>query len=185
MASINIKTTSNFCNRWPELSVTCDDVELFRDTVQEQLEITLQIPEIDSHTVKIGMFNKHFGEDNIWDTEMDDAGNILNDLVMSITDVCVNDISIKNLLQKNLFTVHKSSGQDFLDDKIYSDGCFNFNGYFEFRYSTPIINSIINQKFKTEVEHDKSYFSNYTKVFHYEDETRLIKEIYEIVDEVK
>ena len=43
---------------------------------------------------------------------------------------------------------------------------------------------MINQKHKKEIDQTKSYFSNYTKTFHYEGEKKIINEITGLLKEI-
>ena len=185
MSKLTIQLSSTYCNRWPEITVVVDDSAVYSCSVVKNKDITIDIPDSGKHKVEIGMLNKHFGINNVWDTKTDSGGNIVEDLTLTILDAQVDTVSIRDILLKNLFTVVKSSGQEFLDDQIYSDGTVNFNGKFVFEYTNPIMNSIINQKFKIPVDKNKSYFSNYTKIFHYEEEKCLINDIYRLLDEIK
>ena len=60
----------------------------------------------------------------------------------------------------------------------------NYNGYFTFSFDLPLYNSLINQKYKKPLDEKISYFSNYSKVFHYDEEKEVINSIYNILKEV-
>ena len=60
----------------------------------------------------------------------------------------------------------------------------NYNGYFFINFSLPLYNNLTNQKFKRQIDHDKSYFSNYTKVFHYDEERKIISELESILNNI-
>ena len=51
-------------------------------------------------------------------------------------------------------------------------------------FSLPLYNNLTNQKFKRQIDHDKSYFSNYTKVFHYDEEQKIISELESILNNI-
>ena len=59
-----------------------------------------------------------------------------------------------------------------------------YNGYFTFTFDLPLYNSLTNKKFKKPLQKDVSYFSNSSAVFHYEEETKVINEIKNILKEV-
>ena len=67
----------------------------------------------------------------------------------------------------------------YFPDVVESVDTMNYNGYFTFGFDLPLYNSLINNKFKIPVDQDKSYFSNYTKVFHYDEEISIINSIKE------
>ena len=47
-----------------------------------------------------------------------------------------------------------------------------------------LINSLINKKYKVPLSDEFSYFSNYTKVFHYDDERKVINSIKDTLKEI-
>ena len=182
---LEIKVKSSYCNRWPQLTVTFNDNDIFSKDIIEKENIVLKLNHQSKNTLKIGLSNKSFGTDNVWDTQTDHDGNIIADLNLILEDVLVDDVSIIDILVKNMYFVDNTSGQPIQNEKIFSAGTINFNGFFSFEYSLPLLNSIINQKFKVPLDSSISYFSNYTKTFHYEDDLRIIKEIESILHETK
>lgn len=182
---LTIKTIPFYCNHWPELTVRFNNKNIFCSNISEEQTIKLNIDHCSKNRLEIGLSNKRFGAENVWDTQTDQDGNITDDLKIILVDVLVDDISIIDILLKNMYCVDNTLGQPFNNEKIYSEGTINFNGFFEFEYSLPLLNSIINQKFKIPVNNNVSYFSNYTKTFYYEEDLKIIKEIEKILDEIK
>lgn len=182
---LEIKVKSSYCNHWPQLTVTFNNNDIFSKNIVEKEKIVLELNHQNKNTLKIGLNNKSFGTNNIWDTQTDQDGNIIADLNLILEDVLIDDVSIIDILFKNMYFVDNTSGQPIQNEKIFCDGTINFNGFYTFEYSLPLLNSIINQKFKIPLDNDMSYFSNYTKTFHYEDDLRIIQEIESILDETK
>lgn len=185
MNSIILKLRPAYCNRWPELTVSHNNKIIFKNIIDCAQQVSIEYTEENNNIITVGMSNKHFGEDNIWDTKTDEKGNILEDLTLTLEDALICDISIKEIFLKNMYLISKSSGPELLDDKVYSNGTMNFNGYFKFEYRLPLISSIINQKFKLPADHEKSYYSNYTTLFEYDQEIELIQDIERLLDEIK
>lgn len=182
---LTIKIIPFYCNQWPELTVQFNDKNIFCKNISEEQTIDLILNHQSENRLKIGLSNKRFGIENIWDTQTDQDGNIISDLKLILVDVLIDGISIIDILLKNMYHTNNTSGQPQNNKKIYSDGNINFNGFFEFKYSLPLLNSIINQKFKIPVDNNVSYFSNYTKAFHYDNDLKIIEEIEEILNETK
>lgn len=185
MIDLSLTVTPTYCNHWPELTISFNDIVEFQHVIDKSMQLNLSFEEQDFNRLTIGLSNKSFGENGMWDTAVNESGDIVNDLTLTIDEALINDVSIIELLIKNQYTVNKSPSQSNLDDIIYSNGTMYFNGYFTFEYTQPVLNSIINQKFKQPVNNEKSYFSNYTELFHYEKDLKLIEEITEILNEAK
>ena len=102
------------------------------------------------------------------------------------------EVEDKTFLHKSHSTHEKNKFHIKLVDKqpsyyptiVPSQGIMNYNGYFFVSFSLPLYNDLTNQKFKKQVDHDKSYFSNYTKVFHYDEEQKIISEIESILNNI-
>ena len=78
----------------------------------------------------------------------------------------------------NKFYVKRSDKQPtYFPDVVESVDTMNYNGYFAFSFDLPLYNSLISKKFKKEADSNVSYFSNYTKVFHYDGEKKIINKI--------
>lgn len=182
---LEIKVKSSYCNRWPRLTVTFNDNDIFSKDIVEKENIVLKLNHQNKNTLNIGLSNKSFGTNNVWDTQTDQDGNIIADLNLILEDVLIDDISIIDILLKNMYFVDNTSGQPIQNEKIFCNGTINFNGFYTFEYSLPLLNSIINQKFKIPMDSSISYFSNHTKTFHYEDDLRIIQEIENILYETK
>lgn len=184
LLSLHLRPTH--CNRWPQLVVDFNDQNLTSKIIESEQVIDLEFNGVnDNNTITIGIDNKSFGDNGIWDTEVDQNNNVVNDLTLELVDVKINDVSVLDVLLKNRYQVRQQPGQDHLPSEIDNDNIIRFNGYFLFKYSEPLMNSIINQKWKQDIEHDKSYFSNYTTLFHYEEDFKLIEEITEILNEAE
>lgn len=182
--SLHLRPT--YCNKWPTLIVDINNQNLMSKIINNEQVVDLEFNSVDGcNTISIGLDNKSFGINGIWDTEVDQHNTVLNDLTLELVDVKINDVSVLDILLKNKYQIQQQSGQDHLPNEIDNDNIMRFNGHFLFKYEEPLLNSIINQKWKQDVSNDKSYFSNYTTLFHYEEDLKLIKEIYKLIDEAE
>lgn len=185
ISKLEINVTPCFSRHWPELTVFFNNSIILREEIVEEKTLSLDLEHKQSNQLRIGLANKRFGQDNVWDTVVDHEGNILSDLSLTLNDVLVDDTSIIDILIKNRYYADNTPGQPENSKKINTNNTMYYNGFFEFDYQLPLLNSIINQKFKMPIDSEKSYFSNYTKVFHYDEELILIEEIKNILNETK
>lgn len=179
MIKLEIYCNPSFCNSWPNLVIEFNKKLIFKDEICLNKKISLDLYDAlpSQNLLAIGMDNKCFGKNHIWDT-ISDNNIIVADKTLTINDCALDDISVKDILLKNFFHIKRVDKQpSYFPDKIYSTGSMNYNGYFFLNFNLPLYNSLIDQKYKKEIDLEKSYFSNYTKVFHYEEEIELINKI--------
>lgn len=186
MHHLELKVSATYCNRWPTLWVDLNGVTLTETVIDCPKTISVLLhSNLEKNKLSIGMKGKQFGEQNIWDTQVDEQGKIINDLQLVFDDVKLEDVSILDLLIKHQYYADDTHGQPIQNAPVLVDNKIGFNGSFTFEYTLPVLNSITNQKFKLPLNEDISYFSNYTALFHYEEDQRLINEIQDILDDVK
>ena len=181
--AIDIKST--FCNTWPNLIVEINKQEIFSGKIENEQTVELEFNELQNsgNRFVVGMNNKSFGKNGVWDTKIKD-NKIIQDKTLKIESIRLDDVECKSLMQ-NTFHIHKVDRQPtYFPEKLDSTGMMNYNGYFTFSFDLPLYNSLINQKYKKPLDESISYFSNYTKVFHYEEEIKSINSIYDVLKEV-
>lgn len=183
MDILDLTITPSWCNRWPNFFITFNDKVVFNNEIQRPQKISIELDSKEQNCLQMGINNKSFGTNNQWDTQVEND-QIVQDLFVRIDSCKINDVDINDLIQRNQYTVYRQSGQDHMPEKIYSEVC-NFNGYFEFEYEAPVLNSITNQKFKLPKDENKSYFSNYTMLFHYDEDLVLLDELDRILEEIE
>lgn len=181
---LEVTVVPTYCNHWPTFQVSHNSTMLFDQEVDKETTLEFDVSEEPENILRFAMSGKQFGP-TTWDTHVDENGNVTADLTLTITDVRVDEVPVLDLLIKNQYYVIRQSGQDHIDELIYSEGIMNFNGDFRIILHTPVLNDITNQKFKQDLDADKSYFSNYTTVFHYDRDEQIIDEIYDILNDIK
>ena len=182
---IDIEVIGTHCNTWPTLVLEINNDKVYCGTVKSRQKISLEYKSLKQQGNKlvIGMTNKSFGGNGVWDT-VSKNNVVIEDKTIEILSLKLDDVDCKDLF-KNRFYVKRTDKQpSYFPDVIESIGVMNYNGYFSFDFDLPLYGSIINKKFKQDTNKDLSYFSNYTKVFHYEEEIKVINEINAILKEV-
>ena len=68
---IDIEAVGTFCNSWPNLVVEVNNQTLFDGEIQNTKSIELEFEKLlqKGNNIVVGMNNKSFGKDNIWDTK--------------------------------------------------------------------------------------------------------------------
>jgi hypothetical protein len=125
--------------------------------------------------------SKRFGEGRIWDTKSKD-GIILEDRRIELRSIAIDGIEFKDKLHKFRFEQEPVPGEP----KAPQDweGDFNFNGAVSLDISPTPLNWLINLRLKQPRNHSISYFSDHTKLFHYEDDLELIQAIEDLLKDM-
>lgn len=182
---IFIDVIGTFCNSWPSMIVEINEKLIYEDTIKERQQILIEVNDLlpKANKIIIGMNNKSFGKNRVWDTKTHN-NKIIEDKTIKILSLKLDDVECKDLF-KNKFHVKRTHQQpDYFPDIVEATDTMNYNGYFGFGFDLPLYNSLIDKKFKNKKETEMSYFSNYTKVFHYEGEKKLIEEIKKNLQEI-
>ena len=186
MIKLNLKLDATDCNGWPNLIIEFNNKKILEKIIEKESTLEVELDNVlkSNNQLIIGMNNKSFGRKGIWDTKTED-NKIIKDKTLIITSCKLNDVETKDLLIKNKFRVRLVDKQpSYYPTIIPSQGIMNYNGYFFINFSLPLYNNLTNQKFKRQIDHDKSYFSNYTKVFHYDEEQKIISELESILNNI-
>jgi len=174
-----------FCNSWPTLVVEFNNKKILHKEVKNEEKLTLHLEDanIDDNLLVLGMDNKSFGTNGIWDTKTID--NVIEqDKTIKIESVKLDSVECKELFNNKFYVKRSGKQPSYFPDVVNALDTMNYNGYFKLNFTLPLYNNLINQKYKKEIEYDKSYFSNYTKTFHYEGEKKIINEISELLKEI-
>ena len=181
---IQIDLTGHVCNTWPIFYVAIDRQQIYNGFIKERQSIQLEVESTSPEFIfSIGMEDKQFGQENIWDTKVDKFNKIIEDKKIEIHDIKFNDVSILDILQKNPYQI-KFTGQqkkEEVPNPLYLDNEICYNGAWCCDVFLPIYNWIIVKKFKQDIQSGISEFSDYSQLFHYSKEEKIIKEIKELL----
>lgn len=111
------------------------DNQKFFDTdhVQAQHSIVMEIADDDGeHELRFVLKNKTSNH-----TQVDAAGNIVSDAVLTITDLAFDEISLGHMVTEQVVYTHNfNSTKELIQDKFYSElGC---NGTVSLKFTTPV-----------------------------------------------
>jgi len=182
---IEIEVVGTFCNSWPNMIVEINGEKIHDGFIEGDKIISMDFNRLLERGNKfvIGMDNKSFGRNKIWDTKTRD-NKIIEDKTLKVRSVKLDDVECKDLFHGRFYVKRSHEQPSYFPDVVESEDTMNYNGYFCFGFDLPLYNSIILSKFKNPSAKEISYFSNYTKVFHYEGEKKIIEDIKNILKEV-
>lgn len=183
---LQIELEGHFCNHWPLAKISVNDQVLYDGPVINSSKYVYQVGVEKNNHLVIQHYGKRFGDDNIYDCSNDQS----QDCVLEIKDIKFNNVSIgQELMSKLDFETQWTPAQlrdltpEFMQDlsKINcAHGLMNFNSVFKLQFETPILNWLTIAKYKIEAK-QHAYFSNYSLLWHYEEDLKLIEEIKSLI----
>jgi hypothetical protein len=185
MIKLDLKINGTFCNSWPSLVVEFNNKKILHKEIQDKEKLTLYLEDanVNDNLLVLGMDNKSFGDRGVWDTKSVD-NVIQQDKTLIVESVKLDHVECKDLFDSKFYVRRSGKQPSYFPDVVHSIDTMNYNGYFKFNFSLPLYNNLINRKYKQEITEDKSYFSNYTKTFHYDGEEKLTNEIKIMLKEI-
>jgi 23S rRNA U2552 (ribose-2'-O)-methylase RlmE/FtsJ len=130
--SFDIETSDAECPMGVEIWL--DDAVLLRHNhVQEKITFSHDISDDDGeHKLRVVISGKTSGH-----TQVDEAGNIVKDATLQISNVVIDDIDVNQLfLEKCVYTHNFNDTQSEIQDTFH--GVAGCNGTISFSFSTPI-----------------------------------------------
>ena len=178
--NIDVKVIGTFCNSWPNLIIELNDKTIYDDVIVDTQVINLQVNNLldKNNKIILGMKGKKFGKNKVWDTKVEN-NKIIADKTIKILSLKLDEVECKDLFNSQFHVKRSDQQPSYFPDTVESSDTMHYNGYFGFSFDLPLYNSLINKKFSNKSEDEISYFSNYTKVFHYDEEIKIITEIEE------
>jgi len=183
---LQIELEGHFCNHWPLTKISVNDQVLYDGPVINSSKHIYQVGVGKNNHLVIQHYGKRFGDDNIYDCSHDQS----QDCVLQIKDIRFDNVSIgQELMSKLYFETQWTSAQlkdltpEFLQEMSTincANGTMNFNSVFKISFETPILNWLTIAKYKTEAK-QHAYFSNYSLLWHYEEDLKLIEEIKSLI----
>ena len=164
-----------YCNSWPKLTIKQNNKTLYEEFIVNSHIVDMQI---ENKSFTIGMEDKSFGTDNVWDTLVDNNGTITADKYHVIKNISLDDVNFEHNLHK-LSYLSKEHGLTTSYDQI-----IRFNGCWQIDTEGNPYNWIIdltNKKVDAETR-KVSYFSDYESHGNYADHKVVIDEIKEILE---
>lgn len=141
-------------NTWPVLTIKQGD-KRYDYTIEGASVLDI---DLDDDSFSLGMYNKSFGQNHIWDTKIDEDGHVVEDKYIQINRFEIDDVDISDLF---MWMTYSSIEQG---DQVLHDGVIRFNGCWNFDISDGIpYNWIIDTRQPPPTERETvNYFSDFT-----------------------
>ena len=181
MNTLQIHLRGHHCNLWPLLDISLNGVSVHTGEVNDELRLDLPLLD-NSNILMMRHYGKRFGQNRIWDTKSID-GHITQDRKIEIISIKIDGIDFRDKLHGMAFNQEAVNGEPAISAEW--DGNFNFNGSVAISITPTPLNWLINLRFKKPRNDSISYFSDHTKLFHYEDDLILIAKIEALLEHMK
>jgi hypothetical protein len=86
---VDLTVVPSYCNAWPELEIQANGQTVWKDQVTETSVISFGFDTEPNNQIRINYINKRNGPD-VWDTQIDQAGQIVQDQYAILTRVRIN-----------------------------------------------------------------------------------------------
>ena len=154
MIHLELEFTATYCNSWPQVEIYGNKVLIWQGNINQQqhIEFFFSNPSVE---VEIKGIGKSRGENQTWDTLLDDTGKIVQDKTLTLSRVKINSVDMTQNWIDRLPNIHYGTWYDNFDTN--------------FCIETPVLDWIIRSKF-FEANQDKSkkfIFNNYNKKWDY------------------
>ena len=162
-----------YCNSWPKLTIKQNNKILYEESVVNSQKVDMQI---ENKPFTIGMENKSFGSNNIWDTHVDNDGNVIADKYIVIKNIALDDVNFEHNLHKLPYQSIEHGATNTFDQSI------RYNGHWQIdTYKNPYDWIIDLANMQQDENRKVSYFSDYESHGHYDDHKEVIDKIKEIL----
>lgn len=174
---INVDLEGTWCNHWPKLKVSVNDIIYFDGEVINKHKINITAPLLPNNKLIIQHYDKNFGQNGQWDTRVEE-GKITQDRAVVLKSLLLDDVDIsKYIIEKCPLTT--DDGQT-----IYT-GYIGFNGTIEIKFSQPVYDWIIKTIIKTQskITSDLMLETSYNNYFDCDQDLLELNELEKILKE--
>jgi hypothetical protein len=134
--------TGSKCNEYPRLTILHNQQIVYSELIEESTEVELDIELQKDNLITLHGIEKSQGQDNKWDTQLDNDGQIIADKWLSINNIWIDDISMGQEWMQSLTLVDDNNNKErFLSKTFWNNGSINFS------IQPPVLDWIIQEKF--------------------------------------
>lgn len=180
MNELSLEFQGHFCNAWPSLQIVAND-QIIHDAQIQTLALTIPLVD-DANEIVIRHHSKRFGQARIWDT-IAKNGVILHDRRIELIAFSLDGVDLMPILPKLEFVQERQDQEPTVGTCTWT-GRLDFNGAVTILISPSPMNWAIDMLHKKPQTY-ASYFSDHTRLFHHEQDRKLISEIRAMLDDIK
>jgi hypothetical protein len=149
-----LEATGYKCNSFPRLEILHNQTIVYAGLIEDTVVIELDLNIQDSDLITLRGIDKSAGENNVWDTRLDESNNIIEDKYLIIHNIWIDNNAMTAEWLKTLDIHFSDRVEKFTNTGFYSNASIHFN------ISFPLLEWIIEEKFvKTAQAKNKSGYS--------------------------
>lgn len=167
--SVTLELTPQFCNAWPEIEISINGHVCWHEHVANKTHVDLEFELQDHNCIKISYLNKQAGP-TVWDTVVDQDGNIIQDQNCIITKIVIDNARCDWLLNSMIWN-HVDGRTE------HSHGFMSHRGYTEFEFPSDVYAWVGVSRKQQWAHSDKKSSIDYKTVQLQHQENIAIKEI--------
>lgn len=180
MKFVNIKLSllGTWCHDWPRVSIQVNNQTLYCDQVQDQIDLSFDVPLQDNNTLIIQHFDKNFGQNGQWDT-ISENNVIVKDRAVRLISFLLDDIELKDYLtQQCVFETDQGA-------KLHTD-YYGYNGQVQITFGSPVYDWIIENIVKEQTQNlfdlAQPIDTSFDNLFDYDRDLVELEELEKLLD---
>lgn len=132
--NITIEVNGTWCNNWPNFKVQANGHIYIDQPIENHQIFKFSVPDTDHNTLTLSHYGKSFGQDNIWDTRVENE-KIVQDRAIKLIKLELNEVDITKYISKWPFETDTG--------EILHTDYFGHNGQLEINFTSPVYDWII------------------------------------------
>jgi hypothetical protein len=175
--SVKIEVEGTWCNQWPCLRIEGNNSIYFDGEIVGNKIINFVIPANDYNQLTLCHYGKRFGENNIWDTRINEHNVIIEDRAIKLVGLEFDQVNIIEYLLTHCYFVTESGD-------IVKTHYFGFNGSLIINFTAPVYEWIITQLVRPRVNKTQDFIleTSHSDLFDYRNDLRELKEIEHLLE---
>lgn len=171
---LEIKLQGTRYRRWPTIRIIFNNQCLYDGKVESELLFEQEVPLEEHNSLVIEHYGKRFGEQGIWDTQVD-GDKVIQDCAFVIDYLKLGGVDMQEYVDQ--FVFHKDNG-----DEIHTT-YFGYNGRLAIEFPKELYDWVILKflKKKDPTQYNFLLETSHSNLFYYEEDLELIDELMQLL----
>ena len=154
---LSLTFEASFCNQWPELEITANDHVIWKGFVEGTQQLILKFVGLDKNHIVLKYLNKQNGPD-LWDTTIDDSGNILQDQHCILKQILINDANCEWLISEMPYHYNDGTCKN-------NFGYMDLKGYMKFNFPMNVYRWILDHRQSIKPSNSRNSSLDYKNIY--------------------
>lgn len=180
LISADLTFVASFCNDWPILQIEANRQTVYTGRIEQTATISFSFEATADNLITIKYTNKRNGPD-VWDTVIDQSGNILQDQHAVLTGVRLNGARCDWVIDSMIWNY--ADGR-----QKHNRGFMDLIGHMDMNFPQDVFEWIIEHRKSTATTSNKKSSLDYSEIYVAQHESKLslalIQEIKEMIKQI-